>query len=216
MPPLANAKHEAVALAYIADPEKIGWRAYSKVYPKSSRRTAENCFSRLMKNDEFSARVAELAEQAAHGAVMSAQEALEELTRLARANMQDYVGPDDVVVPIQSLTRDQAAAVQERTVEHYAEGSGDGAREVKKVKFRLADKLRALELIGKHHALFTERHVHEFNIAERLNRAFARVDAYDKAEAQRGTDRRRHATAEHVAEPSARARRHRPRRQGAA
>jgi hypothetical protein len=42
--PLANAKHEAVALAYIADPEKIGWRAYRSVYAKSSQHAAETQF----------------------------------------------------------------------------------------------------------------------------------------------------------------------------
>ena len=31
---LANAKHEAVALAYLADPQKIGWRAYREVYAR--------------------------------------------------------------------------------------------------------------------------------------------------------------------------------------
>jgi hypothetical protein len=98
----------------------------------------------------------------------------EELTRLARANMADYIGPDDIVAPIRSLSRDQAAAAQERTVEH-TEGSGDEAREVKKIKFRLADKLRTLELLGKHHLLFAERRIHEDGgIAERLAAAIAK------------------------------------------
>jgi phage terminase small subunit len=217
---LTNAKHEAVALAYLADPERVGWRAYRKVYPKSTRHAAECGFTRLQKNVEFSARIAELAERAADGAVMAAREVLEELTRLARANMQDYVGPDDIVVPMQSLTRDQAAAVQERTVEHYTEGGGDEAREVKKIKFRLADKLRALELLGKHHALFTDRHVHEVGgIAERLAAALARMDEEEANDRpRRGKDRSRHAATEHLEEPSmpARARRHRARRRGAA
>jgi phage terminase small subunit len=114
----------------------------------------------LQKNVEFAARIADLGKQAAEGAVMTAREVLEELSRLARANLQDYVGDDDITLPVQSLTRDQAAAVQERTVEYYIEGRGDDAKTVKRVKFKLADRLRALELIGKHHALFTERHVH--------------------------------------------------------
>jgi hypothetical protein len=95
--------------------------------------------------------------------------------------MQDYmrVGPDgDPVLDCSKLTRDQAAALQEVTVDTYTNGRGDDAREVKRVKFKLADKLRALELIGKHHKLFTERHEHNFGggIAERLAAALARVD----------------------------------------
>jgi hypothetical protein len=31
MPVLKNVKHEAVAQAYIADPAKVGWRAYKAV-----------------------------------------------------------------------------------------------------------------------------------------------------------------------------------------
>jgi phage terminase small subunit len=175
---LANAKHEAVALAFLTDPERVGWRAYQSVYPKSSRHGAETQWSRLLKNVEFSARIAELAAEAAKGAVMTAQEVLETLTRIARANMQDYVGADDVILPVQSLTRDQAAAIGERTVEHYTEGRGEDAREVRRVKFKLADRLRALELLGKHHELFTERHKHEFdtNIADRLAAVWARIN----------------------------------------
>jgi hypothetical protein len=172
----------------------------------------------------FSARIAELAEQAAQGAVMTAQEALEELTRIARANMQDYmrVGPDgDPVLDYSKLTRDQAAALQEVTVDTHTDGRGDDAREVKRVKFKLADKLRALELLGKHHALFTERHVHELGgVAERLAAALARMGerADNQVRPRRGADRSRLATAEQVEDMSmpARPRRHRARRRGAA
>jgi phage terminase small subunit len=174
---LSNPKHEAVALAYLSDPEKVGWRAYRSVYTKVSQRVAESAFSRLLKNVEFSARVAELAEQAAQGAVMSQREVLEELSKLALANMQNYVGEDGITLGVQEVTREQAAAIQEYVVEHYTDGHGDDAREVKKIKFKLSDKLRALELLGKHYALFTERHVHELGgVAERLAAALARAD----------------------------------------
>jgi hypothetical protein len=91
MPTLANAKHEAVAQAYIADPERIGWRAYHQIYPNAAQHTAESAFSALMKKPEFSARIAELAEAAAQGAVMAAREVLVELSRIGRANMADFV-----------------------------------------------------------------------------------------------------------------------------
>jgi len=177
---LANTKHEAVALAYLADPEKIGWRAYRKVYPKSSHQAAEVAFSRLLRNAKFSVRLAELHARAAQGAVMAAQEVLEELTRLARANMADYmkVGPDgDPVLDWSKLTRDQAAALIEVTVEDFLDGRGEDAREVRRVKFKLAAKIAALELLGKHHKLFVERHEHDFpGVAERLAAAIARAD----------------------------------------
>jgi hypothetical protein len=77
VPILSNQRHEAVALAYIADPQKIGWRAYQSVYPKSSQHAAETMFSRMLKKVEFRARVAEL--QA--GAAAEAEITLESLLR---------------------------------------------------------------------------------------------------------------------------------------
>jgi len=73
------------------------------------------------------------------------------------------------------LPASRAAAIQEYIVEHYTDGHGDDAREVKRSSFKLSDKLRALELLGKHHALFTERHVHELGTAERLAAALERI-----------------------------------------
>ena len=180
MPVLANAKHEAVALAYLGDREKIGWRAYKKVYPKSSQHAAETAFSRLLKNAEFAARVAETHEAAATEAVMSATEVLEELSKLGRANMQDFLRitkDGDPVLDLSGLTRVQAAALVEVTTEDYLDGRGEDAREVKRIKFKLAPKTAALDLLGKHHKLFVERHQHELGgIAEQLAAAILRVD----------------------------------------
>jgi hypothetical protein len=47
--------------------------------------------ARMLKNAGFSAHIAELVEQAAQGAVMAAREGLIELSRIARANMMDYM-----------------------------------------------------------------------------------------------------------------------------
>lgn len=171
-----STKHEAVALAYLTDPQHIGWRAYQSVYPNSSQHGAETQFSRLLKNVEFAARLAELGQQAAQGAVMTATEVLEGLTVLARSNMQDYVGAHGQVLDVGQLTRQHAAAIHELTSDTYMDGGGDDAREVKRVKLRLYDKRAALVDLGKHHALFTEKHVHEFGgVAERLAAALERI-----------------------------------------
>jgi hypothetical protein len=86
MPVLTNQRHEGVAQAYIADPEKVGWRAYKSVYPKSSQHAAETGFSRLLlKNAEFSARVAELQQSAAAGAEITLQGLLQEADGIQRA-----------------------------------------------------------------------------------------------------------------------------------
>jgi len=169
--PLANAKHEAVAQAYISDRAKIGWRAYAAVYPSSSQRACETSFSDLLRKPEFAARVEWLARQAADGAVMTAREVLEGLSAIARGNLQDLAHltvSDDVVGALQVLPREHAAAISELTVDSYNEGAAEGqekqahggslkrskGREVKRVKLKLHDKRAALQDLGRHHKLF--------------------------------------------------------------
>jgi phage terminase small subunit len=85
---------------------------------------------------------------------------LEEVQRLAFANMLDYVGTTkdgDAYVNLSELTRDQAAAIQEVTVEEYTEGRGEGKREIKRTKFKLCDKTKNLELLGEYMKLFGKR-----------------------------------------------------------
>jgi phage terminase small subunit len=87
---------------------------------------------------------------------------LGELAKLAFANMADYmtVGPDgQPSLNFKDLTRDQAAALVEVTVEEFKDGRSD-KREVRRVKFKLADKQKSLEALGKHLGLFIERHEH--------------------------------------------------------
>ena len=89
---------------------------------------------------------------------ITAEKVLQELAKLAFVNMEDFitVGNDGyAVVDLSKLTRDQAAAIQEITVDEYQEGKGEQARDVKKVKFKLADKKGSLDLLAKHLKLYT-------------------------------------------------------------
>ena len=58
---------------------------------------------------------------------------------------------------LSSLTQEQAAAIHEITVDEYMEGKGEDARKVKRPRFKLADKIRSLELLGKYLKLFTDK-----------------------------------------------------------
>lgn len=162
MPALSNPKHDAVALAYIRDPSRIGWKAYQAVYPNSSETAARTAWTRLLKKADFSARIAELNAKAADSAVMDLREVLAELSKLGRSNMQDFTvrGDDtgEVIASLQDLERDHAAAIQELTVETYIEGHGDEAREVKRVKLKLHDKRGALAELRRHHE--PQKHEH--------------------------------------------------------
>jgi phage terminase small subunit len=85
---------------------------------------------------------------------------LKELAKLGFANMQDYmrVTPEgDPYADLSRLSRDQAAAITEFTVEDFTEGRGDDARDVRRVKFKLADKRAALVDMGKHLGMFKDK-----------------------------------------------------------
>jgi len=97
---------------------------------------------------------------------ITADRVLQEIAKLAFANMLDYVQPQEcggIVTDFSKLTRDQAAAIQEVTVEEYADRTGTDEKgkpefeRVKRVRFKLADKGQNLERLGKHLQLFIEK-----------------------------------------------------------
>lgn len=91
MPVLSNPKHEAVAQAYLSDPEKVGWRAYRAGYPNTKQRAAESAWSRLLQNVEFAGRIAEMQGEAAQGAVATQRQVLEEITKIALSTAEKTV-----------------------------------------------------------------------------------------------------------------------------
>lgn len=165
MSALKNAKHEAVLQAFLADPKRIGWRAYQAVYSKSSQRAAETAWSRLLKLAEFAARLETLkikvATEVAAEVKVSAQRVFDELALLAFANSKDYFDDEDRFVGMKNLTRDQAAAIASLEIEPQVikVGTGKGAKSriVHKVKFKLRDKRDPLVDLGKHFGMFTPK-----------------------------------------------------------
>ena len=66
-----------------------------------------------------------------------------ELAKLGFANMQDFLrvtSDGDPHFNLSDLTRDQAEALSEVTVEDFMDGRGEDARDVRRIKFKLADK----------------------------------------------------------------------------
>lgn len=85
---------------------------------------------------------------------------LKELAKIGFSNMLDYVSitnGGDPVPDFSKLTRDQAAAISEITVEEYTEGRGEDAENVKRTKFKLSDKRAALVDIGRHLGMFKDK-----------------------------------------------------------
>lgn len=124
-----------------------------------SRKTANEQGSRLLTNVSVAAAVAE--GQRKHGAKVgvTVSRIVDELAKIGFSNMQDYMragAGGDPVLDFSALSRDQAAALTEVTVEDFKDGRGEDARDVRRVKFKLADKRAALVDLGKHLGMFRE------------------------------------------------------------
>jgi phage terminase small subunit len=185
MTALKNAKHERFAQAIVEG--KSGREAYQGAGYKAADAAADANASRLLTNAQVSARVAELKEVAATAAGLTAQKVLDELSRIAFANMADYmrVGRDgDPYLDFSKLTRDQAAALAEVTVEDFKDGRGKTARDVRKVRFKLADKLGALSQLGRYFGLFVDKHEHRGMSHEDWLTEMERLDEAEEAAAQ--------------------------------
>jgi phage terminase small subunit len=139
-----NATQAAIRAGYSAKTAKdIGCQTLAKVY--------------------ISEYIQKLMDKRAAKIEITADKVLEELAKMAFANMQDYITVTDdgsAFIDLSNLTREQAAALAEVSVDSYLEGTGtdeEKKRVVKKIKIKLADKRGNLELLGKNLKLFNDR-----------------------------------------------------------
>lgn len=155
--PLKNERHERFAqllakgelqhVAYLA----VGYTG------------AEAHASRLAAREDVRARVSTILGRAAEKTGITIERVLNELALIGFANMQDYMRASvdgDPILDFSDLTREQAAALAEVTVEDFKEGRGENARDIRRVKFKLADKRAALVDIGRHLKMFTDKVEH--------------------------------------------------------
>jgi phage terminase small subunit len=155
-------KQNGFAMAYIESGNAS--EAYRRSFDagKMAPHSIEVEASRLLQNPEVSLRVEELQAEHRKRHDITVDRILTELSKIGFSNMLDYVKVDgpDAFVDLSTLTRDQAAAIQEVTVEDYKDGRGENARDVRRVKVKLSDKRAALVDLGKHLGMFKELHEH--------------------------------------------------------
>lgn len=127
--------------------------------PSTARNIGENLLSNPAIGDAILARRQALAIDTG----LTAQDVINELKKVAFANLSDYgrINEDgDPIVDLSQTTRGQMAALAEATTETYMEGKGKDAVRVKKAKIKLHDKIAALEKLGKTFGLFSDRTEH--------------------------------------------------------
>ncbi len=92
---------------------------------------------------------------------ISAERVLTEISRLAFANIENYVkinSDGTASIDFSTMTSEQAAALQSIETETFADSDGNSRI---KTKFKLADKRTSLDLLGKHLKLFSDKVLHE-------------------------------------------------------
>lgn len=125
-----------------------------------SEKTARSVGSENLTKPDIKAALAEKQHKVAHKTDVTIERVLAELAKVGFSNMHDYMrvtADGDPVLDLSNLTREQAAALSEVTVEDFTEGRGDDARDVRRIKFKLHDKISSLVQIGKHLGMFPNR-----------------------------------------------------------
>jgi phage terminase small subunit len=131
-----------------------------------SMRTAYSQGQRLLQHAAVRDEIQTLMDQRATKLEITAERVLAELALIGFANMFDYIGVTEnggARVDLSKLTREQAAAIQEVTVEEFTERTGEDCEgkpifeNVRRTKFKLSDKRAALVDLGRHLKLFTDK-----------------------------------------------------------
>ena len=129
--------------------------------PRSARQQAQ----RLMTNVDILTAINAGMARRSKAIEIKAADVLAELGKLAFSNVLDFMRPDGnggMVVDLEAITRDQAAAISEVTVEQTAPAREEGTDTpatpaMMKIKLKLADKRAPLELVGKHLGMFSDK-----------------------------------------------------------
>lgn len=150
-PSRLDARQRLFVEAYLADPELDAERAAEKAgYVDAPKRWAR----RLMQNPAVKAAIEDRIAQRMNRLEIDQDYVLKRLMQIADADPRRAFHPDGRVKSIHELDDDLAAALQGID---SVEVRADEESRVEIKKLRLWDKLKALELLGKHLAMFTDR-----------------------------------------------------------
>lgn len=116
-----------------------------------STKTANEQGSRLLANVNVRARVDEAIAKRSRRLGVSQDRIVNELAKIAFINPDDVVNFDEATVKSSAAKDDTAAVLSIKVKKSFSETGETIEREVK-----LNDKVKALELLGKHHGMFKD------------------------------------------------------------
>jgi phage terminase small subunit len=121
-----------------------------------SEKSASTLAGRLLKKVHIQSYISFLIKKRQEEVNFDANEVLRRLAILARGNLSKFVKPSpdrdgfNILIDKDALTEDDMYCLSEITTEEYVEGKDEDAKTIKKTKLKLCDRLKALELAGKH------------------------------------------------------------------
>lgn len=154
--------HKMVADAYLADPELNQTRAYMSVYTDCAKDSARSAAARMFAIDSVSAYVQAKMQKREAKAEVTQDFVLRELAKIAGFDARDLFEADGSVKLVKDWNDSVGASIASFDVAEIFDGKGDQKQAVglsKKAYTR--DKIKALELLGKHLGMFKDRTVLE-------------------------------------------------------
>lgn len=139
--PLANVRWEAFCIAYTGQNRRNAAAAYVTAgYKPRTPQIAAATAERLLRNTDIQNRVEHLNNEALRLERLHALDAVRRLAAIATAELADFLDEDGLIDPMKVKYHPARAAVQEMTQEDTPNG--------RKVRIKLKDDMRALELLG--------------------------------------------------------------------
>lgn len=157
----AEAKDDLFCREYIQDFN--GHAAALRAGLTTSKRAARQRAYEMLQREDIQQRIRDLIEERKRRIQVTEDGIVEQLRRLGYSNMRDYVRLTDDGVPyhdFSALTEEQWSAITELQVEEFRDGRGDDARDVRRIKFKLAEKRGPLVDLGKHIGMWPSRVEH--------------------------------------------------------
>lgn len=157
---LKNRRHERFCQEFLIDLN--GKKAAER--SKYSKKTAEQQASRLLSNVKVQQRIAELMGERSERTAIRQDRVLEELAMIGFSDIRNYIDIDRDTGAIRAKGFEDIPEGESRVIKSIKEDrvikeDADGKKTTvyDKVKFELWDKPKALEMIGRHLAMFVDR-----------------------------------------------------------
>jgi len=118
-----------------------------------SKKTAKSQGQRLLTHVDIKTAIDEAKRQRSKRTDINADWVLQRLAQIAEANLNDFMSltnDGEPFIDLSEATPEQMYALSEVLVTEYKEGRGKNARDIINTKIKMSDRLKALELIGRH------------------------------------------------------------------